>query len=102
MSLVGLINIPTLVSALNSTLHAHWLSWSGGEEQGQTRHEGPVFEKALGAQAWPKNGGPRLLTHAHRLVFAWCVHMTQVVHGAHAATTKNHKAPVNELNHVNK
>ena len=35
--------------------HAHWLSWSGGGEQGQMRHGGPVFKKALTARARPQN-----------------------------------------------
>ena len=30
---------------------AHWLSWSGGGAQGQTRHGGPVFKKATTARA---------------------------------------------------
>ena len=38
-----------------STLRAHWLSLSGGGEQGQTRHGGTVFKKAKTAQGRLQN-----------------------------------------------
>jgi hypothetical protein len=62
---------------------AHWLSWSGGGKQGQTRHGGPTLKKQ---ERGPKIGGPRLPTHAAPVRFMRCTHMTQVVHGAREQT----------------
>jgi hypothetical protein len=36
---------------------AHWLSWSGSDEQGQTWHKGPVFEKAPRTSLSPRMAG---------------------------------------------
>jgi len=55
-SLSTSLSTKTLVqSAIHRPPRAHWLSWSGGGEQGQTQHGGPVFKKAPTAQARPQN-----------------------------------------------
>ena len=55
-SLSTSLSTKTLVqSAIHRPPRAHWLSWSGGGEQGQTRHRGPVFKKAPTARARPQN-----------------------------------------------
>ncbi len=78
--------------------HAHWLSWSGGGEQGQTRHRGPVFKvEAKGVSDPPKLAGQgrartrRLLVSCN--VLTW--HTMSMVRTQE--NTTNDEVPVNEL-----
>ena len=51
---------------------------------------------------FPEIGGTRSHTHVAPARFARCAHMTQAVHGARKANTKNDEAPVNKLTSSNK